>query len=213
MIVSYKRQFAFVHIFKTAGTSVKRAIRRYAMPTWHEGANFVFKRIGVPQFGPIGHGDHVKATDLIAEIGKKRFDRLFSFAFVRNPWDWEISHYHYIRKNKDHSSHAEVSNLRGFKDYVRWRCDGRFQSQESFLLHRGVPVVDFVGRFENIQSDFLHICAQIGIRSSLPRLNVTRKKDFRISYDSQTSDLIANTYSNDINRFGYSFDDQTKLCG
>jgi hypothetical protein len=204
MIVSRKRQFVFVHIFKTAGTSIKRAIRRYAMPGWHEGANFVLKRIGVPQFGPRGRGDHVKATDLISEIGRKEFDRLFSFAFVRNPWDWELSHYRYICKHDSHPDHAEVSKLT-FSDYVSWRCDDRFQSQESFLLHNGHAAIDFIGRFENLESDFGYVCQRLGIPYRLPRLNRTEYEDYRSQYNERSQSLIASTYAADISRFGYAF--------
>ena len=205
MIVSKTRQFVFVHIFKTAGTSIKRAIRRYAMPAWHEGANFVFKRIGISQFGPPSHGDHFKATDLITEIGRKQFDRMFSFSFVRNPWDWELSHYRYIYKNDAHPNHAEVSALRNFSDYVRWRCDGRFQTQESFLVHNNQTVVDYVGRFENLASDFGYVCQQLHIPFRLPKLNQTQREDYHPPYDDQTRELIAATYAADIERFSYSF--------
>ena len=205
MIVSNRRQFVFVHIFKTAGTSIKRAVRRYAMPSWHEGANFVLKRIGVPQFGPPSRGDHFKVSDLIGEIGRPQFDRMFSFAFVRNPWDWELSHYRYICNNTTHRNHVEVTALRDFHDYVRWRCDGRFQLQESFLTHNGKSVIDFIGRFENLASDFEHVCNRIGIPFQLPRLNSTPAVDFRAAYDDATSRLVSETYQSDIERFGYSF--------
>ena len=205
MIVSTTRQFVFVHIFKTAGTSIKRAIRRYAMPAWHEGANFVFKRIGVSQFGPPSRGDHFRATDLITEIGRKQFDRMFSFAFVRNPWDWELSHYRYICKHDSHPNHKEVSALWNFSEYLRWRCDGRFQTQESFLVHQGQTVVDFIGRFENLASDFGYVCQQLHIPFRLPKLNRTQREDYSSAYDDQTREMIASTYAADIKQFGYSF--------
>jgi len=205
MIVSPKRQFVFVHIFKTAGTSIKRAIRRYAMPGWHEGANFIFKRIGVPQFGPPSRGDHFTASDLISEIGRRDFDRLFSFAFVRNPWDWELSHHRYILKHESHPDHQEVSLLGSFYEYVHWRCDGRFQTQESFLLHDDEQVLNFVGRFENLESDFGYVCRRLGIPFRLPRLNRTRRENYRMHYNDQTQDLVARTYAADIQRFGYTF--------
>lgn len=205
MIVSTRRQFVFVHIFKTAGTSIKRAVRRYAMPSWHESANFIFKRIGVPQYGPPSRGDHFKASDLIDEIGWSQFDRMFSFAFVRNPWDWELSHYRYICQNKSHSNHNEVTSLGSFPEYLRWRCDGRFQTQESFLLHNGTDVLDFVGRFENLASDFQYACQRIGIPYRLPKLNVTGREDFRPAYNEHSRQLVAETYRDDIIRFGYSF--------
>jgi hypothetical protein len=227
MIVSTTQQFVFVHIFKTAGTSVKRAIRRYAMPGWQESANSVLKRIGVAQFGPRSRGDHMTASELIGEMELREFNRLFSFAFVRNPWDWELSHYRYICREKQHPSWSQVSSLGGFADYIRWRCDGRFQSQQSFLLHDQKLVVDFVGRFENLESDFKFVCDRIGIQSRLPRLNRTRRSGrigifgagskkaestivdegpvYRKHYDDTTRQLVQETYADDIQRFGYSF--------
>jgi hypothetical protein len=205
MIVSMKKQFVFVHIYKTAGTSIKRAIRRYAMPTWQEGANVLLKRVGIPQYGPSMQGDHRTIGDLIEDIDRKAFDRLFSFAFVRNPWDWECSHYRYICQQESHKDHREVTSLAGFKDYIRWRCDGRFQLQQDFILHRNEPVIDFVGRFENLESDFRYVCQRIGIRYRLPKLNTTGTQQYRSVYDDDTRERVAQTYSEDIKRFGYSF--------
>lgn len=205
MIVSQKRQFVFVHIYKTAGTSIKRVVRQYAMEPWQHGANSVLKRVGVRQFKPGDRGDHDKASDLIREMGRREFDQLFSFAFVRNPWDWEASHYRYILKMRAHAEHQEVQRLSGFSDYIRWRCDHRFHTQESFLLHEGNPVVDFVGRFENLESDFRYVCRRIGIPFRLPSLNRTKKEDYRVHYNDQTRELVARTFAADIGRFGYCF--------
>ena len=118
MIVSTTKQFAFVHIYKTAGTSIKRVVRQYAIPSWQYGANSILKRVGVRQFRPGNRGDHDKASDLIREIGRRDFDRLFSFAFVRNPWDWELSHYRYILKMKAHADHQEVKRISDFSEYI-----------------------------------------------------------------------------------------------
>lgn len=206
MIVSQKRQFVFIHIYKTAGTSIKRVLRQYAMEPWQHSANSVLKRIGVRQFKPGDRGDHDKASDLIGEMGRREFDQLFSFAFVRNPWDWELSHYRYILKMPKHDLHQQVKQLSGFSDYIRFRCDRRFHTQESFLLHDGKPVVDFVGRFENLESDFRYVCRRIGIPFRLPSLNRTKKEDYQRHYDDQTRELVATTFANDIRRFGYRFD-------
>jgi len=104
-----------------------------------------------------------------------------------------------------HAEHEAVLNLGCFSEYVRWRVDGRFHSQESFLLHEGQQVVDLVGRFENLESDFRYVCHRIGIPFRLPKLNRTKSDDYRRHYCDQTRDLIAQTYSGDIERFGYSF--------
>lgn len=206
MIVSNRCNFVFVHIFKTAGTSVKRALRRHAMPAWQEPANQILKRIGVSQFGPPQYPDHMTASELIAQTSLETFNSMFSFAFVRNPWDWELSHYKYILRQPRHHLHQEVASLGGFSEYVRWRCDGRCQLQNSFLVHQGQRVVDFVGRFETIDADFQHIATQLNIRSKLKRLNQTRRSVYQRHYDGQTAALIEKAYQLDIVEFGYHFE-------
>jgi len=181
------------------------------MPAWQEPANQVLKRIGVPQFGPEKYPDHMKASDLIQQTSLERFNSMFSFAFVRNPWDWELSHYKYILKRPRHEFHQEVQGLGSFSEYVRWRCDGRFQLQKSFIVHQGQPVVDFVGRFETIDADFQHVAKRLGISSKLRRLNQTRRTVYQQHYDTKTSELISNAFAADIAEFGYRFDSEAQM--
>lgn len=206
MIVSNRRNFVFVHIFKTAGTSIKRALRRHAMPGWQEPMNQLLKRIGVPQFGPQHYPDHMTAGELIEQISLEKFNSMYSFAFVRNPWDWELSHYKYILKHPRHQVHQEVQRLGSFRQYVRWRCDGKFRSQRSFLTYQGQQVVDFVGRFETLDADFQSVARQLDISPKLKRLNRTRPTVYQRHYDPQTAALIAEAYREDIESFGYRFD-------
>ena len=208
MIVSNRQNFVFVHIFKTAGTSVKRALRRHAMPMWQEPANHLFKRIGVPQFGPKHYPDHMTASDLIKQTSLEHFNSKFSFAFVRNPWDWELSHYKYILLHPRHEFHDEVRRLGKFSEYVRWRCDRRFRLQRSFLVHDGQRVVDFVGRFENIDADFQKVAQRLNISLKLKRLNQTRRTIYQRHYDAKATELIAVAYQADIAEFGYQFEPQ-----
>lgn len=206
MIVSESHHFVFVHIFKTGGTSVKRALRRFAMRPWQEPANAILKRIGIPQFGPRGYRDHMTASQLIDDRSLDWFQSQFSFAFVRNPWDWELSHYKYILRNNQHFNHKEVSGLNDFSEYVRWRCDRRTQLQSDFVMHQGKLVVDFVGRFENLDADFRHVCDRIDVRCRLKKLNSTRKSVYQQHYDDRTRELIGQTCKRDIEIFGYQFD-------
>lgn len=211
MIVSQKKQFVFVHIYKTGGTSVKRVLRRHAMPFWHELGNSLFKRMGIPQFGPSnpvpkGNPDHLTASELIKHRGIEHWDRLFSFAFVRNPWDWELSHYRHICRQKSHSDHDAVGSF-SFPDYLRWRSDRRFVLQQHFITYNGKIAVDFVGRFENLSSDFGYVCQRVGIRPvRLPRLNSSPREDFRAHYSDQDAQIVESMYRADIERFGYQFD-------
>ncbi len=171
----------------------------------------LLKRLGIAQFGPQvpipgGERDHLTASQLIGHCGIDQWKRLFSFAFVRNPWDWELSHFRHICRQKSHVDHHTVKAMT-FSDYLVWRSNRRYASQQVFLLHEGKIAVDFVGRFENLASDFGYVCQRLGIRSPrLPRLNSSPKNDYRTHYGELDVECVAKMYQDDIQRFGYSFE-------
>lgn len=212
MIVAENPKFIFVHVYKTGGTSIKRSLRRYAMQPGQEFANFFFKRLGIRQFGPTYYPDHFSASDLIEQIGQQKFKSYFSFGFVRNPWSWEVSTYKYILKNRKHPDHQRVSSFHDFREYLHWRCDGRFQLQQDFLYHDGKQVVDFVGRFEHLERDFQEICLRLNLSHRLPALNQSGGRGFRRYYTSDLIEMVRSTYRPDIEEFGYRFDPSSQAA-
>ena len=162
--------------------------------------------MGISQFGPRYYPDHWRVADLIESIGETTFSNYFSFGFVRNPWDLEVSHYKYILAASKHPSQERVKKLNGFSEYIRWRCDGNAQIQSDLLTWQGQLAVDYVGRFESLEEDFGLICRQLGIKSRLPKLNRTRPDDFRTYYDDFTAGLVEQAFQEDVERFGYLFE-------
>ncbi|MCG8363032.1 MAG: sulfotransferase family protein [Pseudanabaenales cyanobacterium] len=71
----------------------------------------------------------------------------------------------------------------------------------------GVLVIDFVGRFENLQSDFDRVCDRMGIEQQpLPHKNVmNRKQHYTEFYDDESQALVKALYHQDIEYFGYEF--------
>lgn len=185
-----KGPFVFIHINKTGGTSVGRAI-------------------GLPI------KDHLTAREVIARIGRERWNEAFTFAVVRNPWDKAVSLYEYRRK-KDRT--GLTSEGVSFHDWVRWTMgpgqDPRyynnplsFQPQVEWLKDdEGAVSLDVIARFERLSEDFERIKRAIGIDADLPRLNATRRKDYRSYYDAETAAIVARWFADDIERFGYRFD-------
>jgi len=57
---------------------------------------------------------HVKAKVIRDYLGKKTYDKYFKFSIVRNPYDLQVSLYHYIKQSKEHRDY-EIANKLSFE--------------------------------------------------------------------------------------------------
>ena len=207
MLISRKYAFIFIHIYKNAGTSITQALLPFAVNEWEQKAHIILKKIGISYFDQQPYDDHLTASELVSRIGKSFFDKYFSFAIVRNPWDWQVSLYTYMLKNTKHYQHELITGFNGFDEYIEWRCTQEVGYQRDFVYSEdGELLVDFVGRFEHLEDDFQHICSQIGISTSLPKSNVSNTKPYQDFYNEKTKELVKLTFEPDISTFNYEFD-------
>ena len=96
--------------------------------------------------------------------------------------------------------------------YIEWRVTEAKVLQEEFFCGKdGNVIVDFVGHLETIQRDFQQICDVLSVDASLPYKNRSSHHNYREYYTPQTRQLVAKHFRNDINRFGYSFDEVTDV--
>lgn len=188
MIISEKYKFIFIHIYKNAGTSIRSALSPFS--TMSVSSQFTT--------------NHATAHEIKEKIGEK-FNEYFSFAIVRNPWDWQVSLYSYILKNEFHPHHNLVKNLGSFEEYIKWRCKNDVHYQKDFIYQNNELLVNFVGRYENLDSDFQKICSRIGICTKLPKLNVSNTTPYQKFYSETTKNLIKEVFEPDIRTFNYEF--------
>jgi hypothetical protein len=219
MLLSPRYKFLFVHIAKTAGTSVRAALERvrrrdpyyWLMFPCHRLSHLTGHRLGTK------FPRHAKAIAAKEMLPKEFYDSLFKFAFVRNPWDLQVSSFHHIRRERPHYMQGRDD----FESFLRWKLDpGRpyqyhidtsIERQSDYVIDlHGNLIVDFVGRYEWLQDDFAEVCRRIGIASpTLPhrRQATDRERDYRAYYSAATAELVAAHFQPDIERFGYRFDD------
>jgi hypothetical protein len=181
----------FVHIPKSAGTSVKKTL-------------FGNERI-----------THRLAMDYYLD-SPKDFDAYFSFAFVRNPYDRVVSAYHYLMqggKNEGDKKFRDkyLLEYKNFSDFVmrglskpeilKW---WHFMHQFYFVVNNeGNIIVDYIGRFENINEDFEFVAQNLGLVKSLPNLNKSNRKEYEQFYTKELSDIVYSIYEKDFEYFGY----------
>jgi hypothetical protein len=208
MLLSRSHRFLFIHIFKTAGTSLRAVLEPYTQsPVLRVWMRFR-SRVGypLPELYPQLSG-HARAVEVRDVVPAEMFASYFKFAFVRNPWDWQVSWYHFILQNRDHHEHDAVTRLGSFEDFLQWRIDHPVWKQKDFVTDAdGDEIVDFVGRFENIEADFARVCEATNIRASLPHLNSSRHKDYRTYYRGRACRLLEEYSKDDIEYFSYRFE-------
>ncbi|MDY6829419.1 MAG: sulfotransferase family 2 domain-containing protein [Pseudomonadota bacterium] len=216
MLLSHKYKFLFVHIAKTGGTSVRDALNplRWRDPMY--APMFVCSKLS----GLFDHRlacklpRHAKAVAAEQMLPQPFFDGLFKFVFVRNPWDLQVSSYHHLQRERPHL----VSHLRDFDAFVRhkldperpyqYHLDTSIELQSDYIVDlHGRVLVDFIGRYEQLQDDFDHVCQTIGIAPR--RLPHKRRAEdrarYRGYYDDSLRDLVHQHFKTDIERFNYSF--------
>lgn len=192
MIISETRHFLFVHIIKTAGMSIEQALSPYAERP--ESVRHLSR--------------HASATDMRTAIGSDVFQRMYKFAFVRNPWDLELSLYHFNLTHPEFPAHAATKKFRDFEHYLmskkRERMPRGMQLRYIGDEHNNV-LVDFVGRYETLRDDFGHVCAAIGIENiQLPHANSTSHKPWQECYTVPMFELVRDIAHMDIVQFGYA---------
>jgi chondroitin 4-sulfotransferase 11 len=184
----YLQDFVFIHINKTGGSSVEKALG-------------------------IRH-EHRTALEKRAELGEKCWAKKFTFAIVRNPWDKVVSHYHYrVQTNQTDLATSPVN----FAEWVRRAYSQRdpdyydkpkmFMPQLDWITDTdGKIMVNQVARFETLQKDFDAICQRLNRTAQLPQLRKSERGDYRQYYDAESQAIVAQCFAKDIAEFGYRYE-------
>jgi len=144
--------------------------------------------------------------DLKNVLPKVIFQKYFKFGFVRDPWDLQVSLYNFMLQREDHFQYKLIKSMNSFDEYINWRVNDDLHLQKDFFYDGRDCLVDFVGKFENLNTDYSEICNKIGINEHLPFLNFSKDSSTNyIDYYSQKSiDIIHQAFIDDIELFGYS---------
>lgn len=218
MLLSIRNRFLFVHIAKTGGTSVRAALQAYRWrDPWYIPI-FICSRFSHLSGHRIAtklprHAKIIAAKELLPH---EFFDSLFKFAFVRNPWDLQVSSYHHIARERP----QYLGGHENFTDFLRWKLapdrpyqyhvDTSITPQSDYVVDlNGAVCVDYVGRYEQLKDDFDEVCRRIGVGPiALPhhRRANSRERDYRGYYTDESAAWIAERFERDIRLFGYRFD-------
>ena len=218
MLLSLRYKFLFVHIAKTGGTSVRSALRYYRWADPYRLPLAFCSRLSSLYGHRLGckFPRHAKAIAAYEMLPRELFSDLFKFAFVRNPWDLQVSSYHHIRRERPQL----LTGIEDFESFLRWKfdpdrpyqyiVDTSIELQSDYLIDfRGNLIVDYVGRYERLAEDFQEACHRIGIKPPpLPhRRRAADRAAYQQYYSAETAQWVAEHFRPDIERFSYTFDE------
>lgn len=210
MLISENQKFLFVHIQKTAGTSLTQ--------------HFHSEIADISQL--LRPHDPLSFAELKANI---HIDSYFKVGFVRNPFDRLVSWYSMIVENGQKLSEKEkllnpaynkiwqyvLSNSSCFDEFILNCSEAQDRSgwrpfsnnQIEYLKDKNDNVAgDFIGRFESISADVTKLCKVLNIASDkFPHINKSTHNNYRKYYTSETRSLIERRFETDLNYFNYNF--------
>jgi hypothetical protein len=218
MPVSHTHKTIFVHIPKTAGTSVEAVL----------GMHGVKKDIGlVPYFnqeldhehlygGPL---QHMTAQAIRTVLNNESaFQSYFKFTVVRNPWDRLVSALawtgqKWARGEELTRADFEQQVAEAYRLFVAATRAGTPAALPNYLYPQCLFVlddeqkllVDFVAKYERLSADWRVIRARLGLTTELPLRMKSHHRDYREYYSAQTRAMVAEMYAPDIKLFAYEF--------
>lgn len=196
MIKSDEYQFVFVHVRKTGGSSITAAlgpILGYKVP-----ARDVF-------------GWQPKVHNYGEMHAPFRWDQsiadYFTFGFVRNPFDILVSLYANWRLGRPgRPQPRRTQQVGSFSAFVKaffiedvfqkWRTEGQ---QYLLTCQKTGRVVDFIGRFDQLQRDWDRICLYLGLsRIVLPKRNQMAHAIYHTMYSPNTRSLVETLWASEL---------------
>ena len=220
-MISHENRCIYIHIPKTAGTSIEkrlgahidcsqrlsqdhrtiRNIQSAISPSYGKRIDmrsvlsFIYQRYQAHKHG-------------VKTVTKDQFTEYFKFCFVRNPWDRAYSWYRNVLRDTIHQTNLGIEKNISFSDFLINHADQwALMPQTDWIIdNKGNVVVDFVGKFENLESDFKLICERLYIEdATLPVTLDSGNVSYIDAYDNKLIKLIEVRYHTEILLFDYKF--------
>ncbi|MEP3346871.1 MAG: sulfotransferase family 2 domain-containing protein [Litoreibacter sp.] len=204
-------QLLFVHTPKCGGSYVQAALG--------PGGKKCFS-VTNPLFA--GHLSWQKYRDRLALVDQSIAD-FTTFSVVRNPFDWHVSWFNYIRnplggrRSGYHVEHHLFQTM-DFADYVHWLGDPKGVRSVQFDMGRllcdwvvdesGKIVVNEILRQEQLEDGLAEMKQRHNLRIKLPakKINTSNASDYRSFYTAKEVDIISERHARDLDMFGYTFE-------
>ena len=188
-VFDIRRRFIYIHIPKTAGTSMESI-------GW-VGKGFC-KHCGIDYYQNMSKITHHEDVDL---------SKYFKWSFIRDPYTRFMSGLiNHVFKGKYVEGFQEQDEVTKFiiQNANRFNEFEILKEAHLYLTIDNIMVMDFLGKYENLQEDFNKVCDRVGVgRTQLPHILKGRHDDYDHLYTPVTREIVANYYKRDFELFDY----------
>ena len=178
MLLSLSHKFIFVANLKSASSSIEKALSSHAQfratkTAWgkHDDLSTISKKFGW-------------VNKIISR------DEFFVFGVIRDPVDFVLSLYNFHTgpsfEGKKHSSKGvEFDHFLHHWCVTSWQAKPQYRR---FVDRRGRFRISHVIEFSQLETEFPQICSRLGLKATLPHVNVSPEL---LSRDDLTADQIS----------------------
>jgi hypothetical protein len=143
-------------------------------------------------------------------VTAEQYEKYLKVATIRNPWSRAVSWYHNVIESDYHIQRLKLKADITFREFlIRFAGHGPLRSQLDWLVEfSGEIRLDRIVRYEYIGELVHDVSKTLGVKNiELPHLIRSKRSDYRLKYDSDLYDFVANVYSQEIKEFKFEFDD------
>lgn len=209
-MISKDKNFLFIHVPKTGGNSIQNILAAYADDTivieneLQDGKErFQLKN------DTIKISKHSALQEYKDQLDPAYYKSLYKFSVIRNPYERLVSFYFSPHRqvnewNKDDFKKLILEEVEPLSHYIRTKSTGlkRLLDVNKSLDSE----LDYLIRFENLESDFDHVCKQLNIPfEGLPHRNQSNRDDYKKYYDDELLEMVQHQYADELKFGNYTF--------
>lgn len=220
MLLSNKHKLGFVHIPKTAGTSLRVSIE-HLHDHFSESLLARMCRImpGMKNRWPffaVKHYMHLSIARLFTHIDESKLDDYRFFAVSRHPVKWMTSYYLHVIRHHRTGNYAQFYPEKyqtSFDAFIKWYLEENYAPLQTAMITNiaGIVRVDYVAKQEHLEKHLDDIFNSLQIpKVTLPRRNAAPSGNI-VTPSAESIRLIEDYFSPDYEVLGYESDAEDEI--